>query len=78
EDVGKPLLLTPYIRAGKIQEAQAASRVTNLTDVVSYSGFLTVNEKYGSNMFFWFFPAAFNPDKAPLLVWLQGGPGGSS
>jgi vitellogenic carboxypeptidase-like protein len=29
-------------------------------------------------MYFWFFPAAFNPEKAPLLVWLQGGPGGSS
>ena len=29
-------------------------------------------------MFFWFFPAAENPDTAPVVIWLQGGPGGSS
>ena len=58
ENVGEPLLLTPLIKAGKIREAQDLSRVTNLTDVISYSGFLTVNEKYDSNLYFWFFPAA--------------------
>lgn len=26
-------------------------------NVKSYSGYLTVNKKYNSNLFFWFFPA---------------------
>ena len=47
-------------------------------DIVSYSGFMTVNKAFNSNLFFWYFPAAFKPEKAPLLLWLQGGPGGSS
>ena len=29
-------------------------------------------------MFFWFFPAEENPETAPVVIWLQGGPGGSS
>jgi len=48
---------------------------------VSYSGYFTVNETYNSNLFFWFFPA-LNPEgsweDAPVLLWLQGGPGASS
>lgn len=47
-------------------------------DPFSYSGFITVNETAGSNMFYWFFPAQNGNANAPLLVWLQGGPGGSS
>ncbi|XP_075747532.1 putative serine carboxypeptidase CPVL [Rhipicephalus microplus] len=31
-----------------------------------------------SNIFFWFFPAKEKPDTAPVVMWLQGGPGGSS
>lgn len=35
------------------------SRIRNLSDgFESYSGFLTVNKKYNSNLFFWFVPAA--------------------
>lgn len=79
EDVGKPLLLTPLINQGKIQEAQDAAKVTkNFSNVESYSGFLTVDKKYDSNLFFWYFPSQFGHPKAPLVVWLQGGPGGSS
>ena len=58
DKAGKPLFLTPYIQKGKIDEARELARVTNLTSVVSYSGFLTVNAEYNSNLFFWFFPAA--------------------
>ena len=29
-------------------------------------------------MFFWFFPAEESPETAPVVIWLQGGPGGSS
>lgn len=57
---GEPLFLTPLIEAGKIDEAQKAARVGPLKgaeNVTSFSGYLTVNKKFDSNLFFWFFPA---------------------
>ncbi|KAF2070476.1 hypothetical protein CYY_008201 [Polysphondylium violaceum] len=44
-----------------------------------YAGLITVNETSGGNIFFWFFPAnVTTPTDAPLLVWINGGPGCSS
>jgi vitellogenic carboxypeptidase-like protein len=57
---GDPLFLTPLIEAGKIEEAQKAARVGPLKgadNISSFSGYLTVNKKFDSNLFFWFFPA---------------------
>ena len=42
-----------------------------LSDLKSYSGFITVNEDYNSNMFFWFFPAQSGNTSAPVIIWLQ-------
>jgi cathepsin A (carboxypeptidase C) len=42
------------------------------------SGHLTVNEKCGDNLFFWFFESRSNPADDPLVIWLNGGPGSSS
>jgi len=78
---GDALFLTPYIKAGQLEKARSLSKVEGLTgsDVESYTGYLTVNDKYNSNMFFWFFPAKdADPTEAPVALWLQGGPGGSS
>lgn len=56
------LFLTPLINAGQITEGQGAARVKNLVvsdhsdEIVSYSGFLTVQSEYNSNLFFWFVP----------------------
>lgn len=80
-DVGEPLFLTPLIESGQLDRARQLSRVGSLGDVPDfpgYSGFLTVNKEYDNNLFFWFFPAKENPEKAPVVLWLQGGPGGSS
>uniref|UniRef100_A0A8C1W132 Probable serine carboxypeptidase CPVL n=1 Tax=Cyprinus carpio TaxID=7962 RepID=A0A8C1W132_CYPCA len=79
-DPGKPLMLTPYLEEGKIEEAKKLSLVGPLpgANVKSYSGYLTVNKTYNSNLFFWFFPAQEKPETAPVLLWLQGGPGGTS
>ncbi|XP_074603288.1 putative serine carboxypeptidase CPVL [Brevipalpus obovatus] len=73
------VFLTPYIKSGKIFQARAAGQVKNLPnapDITSYAGYLTVNQTTNANLFFWFFPSE-NP-KAPVAVWLQGGPGAAS
>uniref|UniRef100_A0A8C6S746 Probable serine carboxypeptidase CPVL n=2 Tax=Nannospalax galili TaxID=1026970 RepID=A0A8C6S746_NANGA len=81
-DAGKPLFLSPYIHAGKTKEGKKMSVVSPFpgagVDVRSYSGYLTVNKSYNSNLFFWFFPARIQRENAPVVLWLQGGPGGSS
>lgn len=80
-DTGEPLFLTPLIQAGNYAEALERSRVGSIgdvPDVPSYSGFITVNEEYGSNLFFWFVPAMENAEDAPVMLWLNGGPGVSS
>ncbi|XP_055686489.1 venom serine carboxypeptidase [Lutzomyia longipalpis] len=79
-DVGEPLFLTPLIHAGKIEEARNLSAVRHpeLNFAPSHSGYLTVDAKMNSNLFFWYFPAKTNPHDAPIVVWLQGGPGASS
>lgn len=79
-DTGQPLFLTPYIEAGNVVEGRRLSAVAPLQglNLVSYCGFLTVNKTYNSNLFFWFFPAEIQSSTAPVVVWLQGGPGSSS
>ncbi|XP_028968792.1 venom serine carboxypeptidase-like [Galendromus occidentalis] len=91
-----PLLLSPYIKTNQTETARrlALIKVEStkkfLEMIRSYSGFITVNEKCQSNMFFWFFPRLRNdssPSKtekdqfnttSPLVLWMQGGPGASS
>ncbi|XP_038971039.1 serine carboxypeptidase-like 34 [Phoenix dactylifera] len=43
-----------------------------------YAGYVTVNETHGRALFYWFFEAAEDVDKKPVLLWLNGGPGCSS
>lgn len=78
-DPGTVLYLTPYIEAGRIQEARAAAKVNPLlADIKSYSGYITTNQTTYSNFFFWFFPSEQNWESKEVLLWLQGGPGASS
>ncbi|CAN6453499.1 unnamed protein product [Victoria cruziana] len=44
-----------------------------------YAGYVTVNEKHGRELFYWFFEAASSTaGEKPLVLWLNGGPGCSS
>ncbi|XP_072937062.1 venom serine carboxypeptidase-like [Epargyreus clarus] len=75
------LILTPYINDNRVEEARNLSLVDSklFLNVTSYSGFFTVDKKYNSNVFFWYFPV---PEKVvkdtPWIIWLQGGPGATS
>lgn len=73
-------ILTPLLRNGSASEARGLSQVPseNFLGIQSHAGFLTVKEEYGSNMFFWFFPAETPLKTTPWIIWLQGGPGYSS
>ena len=52
-------------------------RYPNLTET-SYAAFITVNESANANMMFWFFESRFKQSNAPVILWLEGGPGCAS
>ena len=59
-DVGEPLLLTPLIESNRLDEARQVSKVNYgpLNEIAaSYTGFITVNKEYNSNIYFWYVPA---------------------
>jgi hypothetical protein len=76
EDVGQPLILTPFLESGQVQKARELSMVKNLTSssssaakIETYSGFLTVNKTYDSNLFFWFAPAQVHKSPIQWKLW---------
>lgn len=79
-DAGDPLILTPFLKNGSIHQARDLAKVplTMKMGFKSYAGFFTINEKYNSNLYFWYFPPFSKDPNAPVILWLQGGPGGSS
>lgn len=80
DDPGEPLFLTPLIKKHMKEEAlkKAEVHMSAFRNITSYSGYLTVDEHTNSNLFFWYFPAENNSAEAPVVLWLQGGPGASS
>eukprot|EP00211_Chloroparvula_japonica_P003432 CAMPEP_0119121888 /NCGR_PEP_ID=MMETSP1310-20130426/2304_1 /TAXON_ID=464262 /ORGANISM="Genus nov. species nov., Strain RCC2339" /LENGTH=442 /DNA_ID=CAMNT_0007111469 /DNA_START=102 /DNA_END=1430 /DNA_ORIENTATION=- len=69
-------ILTKYLHTPEV--GREVSRVNIEWPHPSYSGYFTVDEAANSNLFFWFFPAMNGDPDAPLLLWLNGGPGASS
>ena len=79
DDPGQPLYLTPLINSGQIHQAKQMAMVEPLVPgVSSSSGYITVDNTTDANMFFWKVDTNRNGGKAPLILWLQGGPGASS
>lgn len=80
-DSQQPLFLTNYIISKQFTEAKRLAIVNNkeMNDIAtSYAAYLTVNAKFNGNIFFWYFPAASLSSDAPVVLWLNGGPGESS
>jgi carboxypeptidase C (cathepsin A) len=70
--------LTSVVARG--EDVFEAARVGPLPGItaVSYAGWFTVNATAHANHFCWYWPALNGNTSAPLLVWMQGGPGASS
>ena len=79
-DLGAPNYVTPLLEQGDHLRAQNASRVQlpgyNASEL--YSGFFTIDAATESNTYFMFSMAKSGRVDAPVLLWLNGGPGASS
>ncbi|KAL3268533.1 hypothetical protein HHI36_007642 [Cryptolaemus montrouzieri] len=73
----EPLVVTDYIERNEIHQARSKCEVKHsaFLNKTSFSGYFRVNKYFKSHMFFWFFPAEESYEKAPIVLWLQGGPG---
>ncbi|XP_043283796.1 venom serine carboxypeptidase-like [Venturia canescens] len=79
-DPGEPLYLTHLLEAGQVDSARRQAEVDRrlMLNVKSYAGYFTVNKTFNSNLFFWYFPAKDNSASAPVVLFLEGGPGVTS
>lgn len=85
DKVGTLLDVTQLLLDGaNPRDCREASKVKNLPGLpqgidAGYSGFFSIDELSGpGKMFWWYFPAQNGNATAPTVIWLQGGPGGSS
>lgn len=42
-------------------------------DFRHFAGYITVDEKNGRALFYWFYEATAQPEEKPLVLWLNGG-----
>ncbi|KAI9998969.1 hypothetical protein PInf_003633 [Phytophthora infestans] len=57
---------------------EAASVEFICGDTKNEAGYINLPNKNDDHYFYWFFEAKHNASTAPLVIWLTGGPGGSS
>ncbi|XP_050230126.1 serine carboxypeptidase-like 31 isoform X2 [Mercurialis annua] len=74
---------SPLIDYERVNSLNNDHLVTNLpgqpaVSFRQYAGYLTVDEKNGRALFYWFYESTSHPDEKPLVLWLNGGPGCSS
>lgn len=73
DPVPGPLYLTNYIEKSEFDVARKLAEVKPfIGQVKSYSGLLTVDKIYNSNMFFWYFPSETKASRVPFIIWING------
>ncbi|KAM7286309.1 putative secreted carboxypeptidase [Ixodes scapularis] len=73
-----PLFITKVFKEKGTAVAKKLSKVTLPRDFPvfeAYSGYITVDETYDSNMFFFLVKAKPDASNKPLTIWMEGGPG---
>merc|ERR1712196_750333 len=78
--MSEPNEVTPLLKKGLVQQAQSQSEVhlPGYNKTKLYSGFFDIDEATGSRSYFIFSTAISGRPDAPVLLWLNGGPGASS
>lgn len=75
----EPLFITKVVKTNGSDVAKTLSKVKlpeGFPEFEAHSGYITVNQDYDSNLFFFFVKAENDPEnKLPLTLWMEGGPG---
>ncbi|CAN6584559.1 unnamed protein product [Malus baccata var. baccata] len=73
-------VIQAFSTANSLQEADKITRLPGQPQVnfQQYAGYVTVDEKQGRSLFYYFVEAQTDPASKPLVLWLHGGPGCSS
>ncbi|CAN8029710.1 unnamed protein product, partial [Ixodes persulcatus] len=75
-----PLFITKVVKENGTEVARTLSKVTlpsGFPEFEAYSGYISVNDAYGSNMFFFLVKGKLDASNKPLplIIWMEGGPG---
>ncbi|CAN8012024.1 unnamed protein product, partial [Ixodes pacificus] len=77
DDTG-PLFITKVVEENGTEDARRLSKVilpSGFPVFEAYSGYITVDKTYDSNMFFFLVKAKSDDSNKPLTIWMEGGPG---
>lgn len=63
----------PFLQQRRDRVARLPGQDFNIS-FAHYAGYITVNDKAGRALFYWFIEAQQDPLSKPIVLWLNGGP----